>query len=111
MNASYLPAPLEWHPAYLDWDRTALIYWLNDRNSHYYRMPIPCGPRPIFAKTENTPFQDLDMRTLELVKHKAYGWAPYVGDPFIHMWFTAVDQFGRWIAGESWIEYLPEGYR
>ena len=106
---SYLPTPLEWHPAYREWDKTALIHWLNDPHSWYRRIPIPLRISFSALLADETDLMEMpEFKELMLTKHKMYGWAPYVGDPFIYMWFAAVDQFGRWIAGESWIEYLPD---
>lgn len=31
--------------------------------------------------------------------------APYVGEPFVYLWYTATDDYGRAVAGDCWIEY------
>jgi hypothetical protein len=91
------PAPLEWHPAYRD--KTWLIDWLNSRDGIYFRVPII----PELSVNSLEQIKDHEI----LTKQQAAGPAPYVGDPFIYVWFFVTDNLNRSIAGESWIEYLP----
>jgi hypothetical protein len=39
---------------------------------------------------------------------KAYGQAPWVGSPFVYMWWVAVDENDRWVAGPAWIQKIRE---
>jgi len=100
------PAPLEWHPAYREWERTGLIHWINEHDNYQYRIHVPFPLR--VNSWVNNPSEVDQWTELVLTKHKAYGWAPYVGKPFIYVWYVAIDQFNRWISGESWIEYLSD---
>ncbi|MGH3549020.1 MAG: hypothetical protein ACRDQU_13095 [Pseudonocardiaceae bacterium] len=105
MNRAELPpAPLEWHPFYRD--HTWLIDWLNGDPAYpniSMRLPI-CRPVGLWNLSQDPSV--LTDNTLLLTKDKAWGLAPYVGPPFVYMWYIAADQFGRAIAGESRIVYI-----
>lgn len=95
--------PLEWHPAYLD--KPWLMDWL-DRDDKSFSIQIPIyNRRGILAYWDSDPLT-LTPRIETLTKRKVGALAPYVGRPFIYVWFVATDSLGRSIAGESWIEYL-----
>ena len=98
-----LPTPMEWHPYYRD--KTYLWDWLNNSSLVTWIPVIPVlrinSPKPDPSRlTDNT---------LRLTKERAWNYAPYVGEPFIYMWYVATDQYGRSIAGESWRHYIPTG--
>lgn len=102
------PPPLEWHSFYCD--RTELIEWLNgspDYPAHEIRLTIPKSVRVDLDDYSTGPVELIELR---LKKHKAIGWAPYVGEPFVYAWNFATDQYGRVIAGESRIKYVNPGY-
>lgn len=51
---------------------------------------------------------DLPMHTL--TKEKAAGLAPYVGDPFMYVWYVATDELGRSVAGDAHIQYYSPSF-
>jgi len=108
------PMPLEWHPAYVD--KTYLIDWLDGvgRMGKMWDIQMMIAPRFNFASyTETGPpsVTAPPFKTRVLHRQKCWGPAPYVGDPFVYIWFAAVDELGRGIAGESHIEYIPDTTR
>ncbi len=100
-----IPAPLEWHPAYRD--RTWLIDWLEGKTAEYPadRILLPILPVLRLFERGLDPTYPQSAGTLVLTKRKAWGWAPYVGRPFVYVWYVATDDLGRSIAGESRIVY------
>lgn len=98
------PAPGECHPAYQDYPW--LRDWLNGAPgySDSYRMKIAMVPRlsldPIGGSAS-----ELDLPMHILTKEKAAGLAPYVGDPFMYVWYVATDELGRSVAGDAHIRY------
>lgn len=101
--------PLEWHPYYRN--RTHLLDWLegNDRSLPDDTIRIPIVSRRIYFSPEIEQ-SAMDMmpsyKVLTLTKHKAVGWAPYVGRPFVYVWYVGVDNLGRQIAGDLHILYM-----
>ena len=107
-----VPSPLEWHPAYAD--KTYLLDWLNEvgQIGKMWDIQIPVITSKFTAVAKNDASDittDIGWRTQILHRQKCWGPAPYVGQPFVYMWNAAVDELGRGIAGESRIEYLPNG--
>jgi len=104
--------PLEWHPAYAD--KTYLLDWLNGAGKYAQTWDIQMVVAPRFnlaSYTETGPSVTApSFKTRVLHRQKCWGPAPYVGDPFVYIWFAAVDELGRGIAGESHIEYIPNGW-
>lgn len=88
------PAPRTCDPYYED--KPHLVEWLEKGT-----------PRRFVFDTMNVQADLIELDQVVLQKHKAYGFAPYVGDPFVYMWRFATDQYGRSIAGEAHIHYLP----
>lgn len=103
-----LPAPGECHPAYQDmpWLRD----WLNDvpGSLRGYHVRVPYLRRRVFPfdLTENVNDVDPVFNTHTLTKEKAAGLAPYVGDPFVYVWYVATDELGRAVAGDAEVHYL-----
>ena len=95
------PAPLEWHPWYRG--MTYLLDWLEHGQQPNYLVPVP---RRVQISEGSGAYPD-NTACAVLAKRRAFGFAPYVGDPFIYTWWTATDQHGRSIASDSRIEYLP----
>ena len=95
------PAPLDWHPWYRD--KPWLLDWLERGQQHNYLVPVP---RQVRFGDGAGAYPD-NIACAVLAKHRAFGLAPYVGNPFIYTWWTATDQHGRSIASDSRIEYLP----
>jgi hypothetical protein len=106
-----VPMPMEWHPAYRD--KTWLLDWLECRGAYADKgvIVIPIMPRlrATFRAEDDDPF-DSSMRTLTLTRIKAGGPAPYVGNPFVYMWYCAYDELGRTIAGEAHIRYIDQPF-
>lgn len=50
-------------------------------------------------------------RMLTLVRKRAFGPAPWTGEPALYVWFTATDALGRHIAGESHLHRDPVPHR
>lgn len=101
------PAPLTIHPYYRRDDRMWLVDWLNDEAhpfGNYVRLPMPAPAALIWAPDE--AWAPTEQKCLLLTRQRAYGFAPYVGRPFVYVWNAASDQHGRWVAGERRIAYL-----
>jgi hypothetical protein len=102
-----VPAPMEWHPAYRD--KTWLWDWLERRGEfsdlNVIVLPVMPKLRAGFRSEDDSPDVP-SVRRLTLTRIKAWGPAPYVGDPFVYMWMCAYDELGRMIAGESHITYV-----
>lgn len=98
------PPPLECHPWYRN--RVDQLWaWLNGPEESITIAVTPAVTiRAYLEPQESDPG---GLRRLHLRKHRALGPAPYVGRPYRYVWNTAVDDNGRWIAGDSHIEYLP----
>lgn len=84
-----------------------ILGWLN---GHTYKdrqlliIAMPQSPSLENYNDENLP----PFTEIVLTKRRVWALAPYVGDPFVYMWYVATDPAGYQIAhGESWIEYLP----
>jgi hypothetical protein len=99
------PRPLYWHPWYRD--RTELLDWLNSSDYSPRIIPIPTAPRAVFwdIAEETYPTRPPSWTQLRLTKQRAFGLAPYVGEPFGYAWYVASDELGRSIAGEARIVY------
>lgn len=99
VEANRPPAPGEFHPYYED-HRQGLTNWLDDDVSrHSMLMPVA----PVFrliAEPIATPMV-WEPKTTRLQRQRAWGIAPYVGDPFVYTWWSASDEHGRWIAGSA----------
>jgi hypothetical protein len=94
------PDPREWHPFYSD--DPDLLDWLEDSgNTEVIFAADPAG------WLEESPTGDKPRRLI-LTKRKAWAPAPYVGRPFVYVWNCAVDDVGRWIAGEARIQYVED---
>ena len=104
---STAPPPLEWHPYYAS--HTYLIDWLNEVGD-FARHPEIRLPKIRSKNTyvyENEITTDIGWSEIVLHRVRCWGRAPYVGAPFIYVWNAAIDDYGRAIAGESTIHYLP----
>jgi hypothetical protein len=106
-----VPMPMEWNPAYRD--KTWLWDWLERRgayaNNNIIVLPIMPRLRAISRAEGDKPSEPFT-RTLTLTRIKAGGPAPYVGDPFVYMWYCAYDELGRTIAGEARIRYIDQPF-
>jgi hypothetical protein len=104
MAPKHPPPPLEWHPYYRD--RTWLLDWLNGDGSlgghNTLRIPVMA---PIRLPTPDALYPVEPMTSLTMTRYKAMGPAPYVGRPFVYVWWVGVDDYGRSIASDSRIAY------
>lgn len=97
------PAPRTWDPFYED--KRYLTEWLEgERRAQILTFDMPRWLDPDVPGAKPTHFE---VQQVVLQKRRAYGFAPYVGDPFVYVWRFATDQYGRSIAGEAHIHYLP----
>lgn len=96
------PAPLEWHPWYCG--KTYLLDWLAHGTQNTYLVPVP--RRRVQFVTELSAYPDAIV-CAALVKRRAAAPAPYIGNPFVYTWWAATDQYGRSIASDTQIRYLP----
>jgi hypothetical protein len=97
------PPPGECHPAYQDkpWARD----WLNGAafpGQHHLRIPVMT--RLSFDLTGGSA-NEPSVRERVLTKEKAAGLAPYVGNPFMYVWYVATDELGRSVSGDTQIHY------
>lgn len=100
------PPPLEWHPAYRG--KTWLLDWLEQTGPYadLYTIKLPVM-RPLKFTTAVEPEPDTIVdHVITMTRHKATGLAPYVGRPFVYLWYVGVDNLGRAIASDSHIAYL-----
>jgi hypothetical protein len=103
------PTPLEWHPFYQD--RAWLLDWLEGRGTYSgdsIRVPVMPRLHVSFTELEPDVIAQPTIRALTLTKQRAFGPAPYVGQPFAYVWPCAVDELGRAIAGDAKIVYLDQ---
>lgn len=97
--------PLEWHPAYdgNPW----LLDWLNDRGPFAGRDTIkvarPMSRRFPLIRSDALHPVDPIPEPFVLTRRRAWGRAPYVGEPFHYEWWVGEDQLRRRIAGETQI--------
>jgi hypothetical protein len=103
------PPPLDCHPAYADmpWIRE----WVEGKSFKTQALRIPVIQRPRLEMIETDPFHPEILKQRMMERHKIWGIAPYVGDPFVYVWFCGVDDLGRHVCGDSEIHYLPLGYQ
>lgn len=105
------PAPLEWHPAYRD--RTWLLDWVEGRSSErpadriHLAVVEPLRFEPYDEAASVIPHK---IRSTCLMRHRAFGLAPYVGRPFRYEWFFADDELGRTIAGDVRVRHASPDY-
>jgi hypothetical protein len=96
------PPPGECHPAYRDYPW--LRDWLNGAafpGQHHLRIPVMPRLGAMMPYRLNEP----SVRERVLTKEKAAGLAPYVGDPFMYVWYVATDELGRSVSGDAQIHY------
>lgn len=103
------PPPGECHPAYQD-----MMSWLRDwlNGSPRYppdRVQVPFTQRLNLTLTGSSAHEPA-ISTHILIKEKAAGLAPYVGDPFVYIWYVATDELGRSVAGDAKIRYLDRPF-
>lgn len=101
------PPPLDCHPAYADkpWVRD----WVSGKQPQYntYQLHVPIRQSPRLEYVEADPSRPEVINRLTMQRHKAFGAAPYVGDPFVYVWWVGVDNLGRHVCSDSAIHYLP----
>lgn len=92
------------HPAYRE--MTWLRDWLNGTVlPGQQRVDVPRVPRLNPTLTGHWDVEpQISRHTLH--KKKAAGLAPYVGDPFVYVWYVGTDELGRSVAGDAMIRYL-----
>lgn len=96
------PDALDWHPWYRD--KTWLLDWLESED--FTDLAVRARPVMRFRHFDpDVPITAAPKGESLLRKRIAIGPAPYVGRPFLYEWYTATDQYGRSIAGESRIVY------
>ena len=103
-----LPAPGTWDPAY-EALRPFLEAWLSEEAERTGSTQVVYEDDPT---TVVGNIEDWDMRHVSVprVVHrfKLVAPAPYVGRPFVYVWYCAKDDLGRVMCGEAFIKYLPE---
>jgi hypothetical protein len=100
-----VPAPLEWHPAYRD--KTWLLDWLNTQSTDVIQLPTATSPW--YSPAGDEMIAPTVTNVITLTKHRCWGRAPYVGDPFVYVWTVGVDSAGRTIASDSVRQPVPHG--
>lgn len=96
-HAGEAPSPGHWHP-YYEPHRQWLTNWLDHESSWQVRIPVPPSQRGLFEPTSNP--MDLISKIVVLARRRAYGM-PYPGGPATCTYWTAVDEYGRWIASRT----------
>jgi hypothetical protein len=98
------PPPLSWHPFYRG--KTWLIDWLNGKSDlPEWDIVLPVFNRPMLFTETEPDLMAPTVRTMRMTKRRAWGPAPWVGQPFHYEWNIGTDELGRHIAGESRIVY------
>lgn len=96
-QAGEAPRPGDWHPFY-EGQRQWLTNWLDHETSWSVRIPVPPSRRGLFEPAANP--MDLLSKIVVLTRRRAYGM-PYPGGPATCTYWTAVDDYGRWIASRA----------
>lgn len=99
-EANRPPMPGDWHP-YYEQHRRWLTHWLNNETSATVLIAITRPSRFTWPGEPLGPPSLGPSRRTQLRRQRAWGLAPYVGDPFVYVWWTASDDRGRWIAGDA----------
>jgi hypothetical protein len=89
-------APGEVHPAYAE-DADLIRRWLAKPQHDVIYLPYSS---PLYADTDPAPIAP-ELRKHILTLRKAAGPAPYVGCPFIYVWYVAEDELGRMVAADD----------
>jgi hypothetical protein len=96
-----LPArpPLYCDPFYANklWARD----WVAGRGQYdptRIKIPVEQAPSATLGGYE-------DYQVITLIRHKCAGMAPYVGEPFMYVWYMGIDDYGRSICSDSEIVY------
>lgn len=98
------PTPLECHPYYRGSNYDHLKRMLfDDLRPTNVKFPVSHRPNPTI-EVDTT----ISLQRLVLTKRKVLGLAPFVGKPFVYIWYVATDQYGRSIASDSHIHYIDE---
>lgn len=93
------------HPAYRE--MTWLRDWLNGTPGYPHdRVEVAMMPRLTLEMIVDSSYPDAHIRRHTLHKEKAAGLAPYVGEPFVYIWYVGTDELGRSVAGDATIKYL-----
>lgn len=66
--------------------------------------------RPVVELRASSTYPETSYVCHILRKEKAAGLAPYVGDPFVYIWYVATDELGRSVAGDAKIRYLDRPF-
>ena len=98
------PPPTETHPAYAG----IQVPLGRDDGFADFRLPIVRSVQTSFNEPPDPMGPGAEIRVLTV--KRCCGPAPYAGRPFAYHWKVAVDDLGRAIVGDSWIEYLPKYY-
>lgn len=99
-----VPMPGTFHPFY-EAERTLIAEWLND-DGHPFgdHMLITRRREPTVYVTDPSPVVDLNHDEL---RRRRYGApAPYVGRPYMLVWWAATDKLGRAVAGRARARFL-----
>lgn len=89
------------HPAYAG--REDLRDWLLHGPYRDIKIPAARSLRAFDDDPLEPVTESIIIRTM--TRRKAWGYAPYVGRPFVYVWPVGVDDLGRHISGPSAIVY------
>lgn len=106
------------YPGYVDpfyEDRPWIQEWVTDPgpsySSHILRIREPSSPAWMSHVFDPDPQPVMTFREIIMYRHRCWGAAPYVGDPFHYEWWVGVDDVGRQVASvEACIVYEPYPY-
>jgi hypothetical protein len=86
---------------------TWLRDWLNgDVYPRQDRVKVAMTHRPASLVSLLHAYPETSYGYHILRKEKAAGLAPYVGEPFVYIWFVGTDELGRSVAGDATIQPL-----
>lgn len=109
-DQSWPPAPSTEHP-WMERHAGFVRDWMTDDSHYNVMLPVQPPRHRFFAMGMDAPIEPAVNDKVRLDIHRTFDLAPYVGEPFVWMWKYAADQYGRWVAGESWAEPIPPGVR
>lgn len=92
------PPPGHIHPWYAD--KPWIHDWVTGKPPYCstdHRLKVPIMHRPNLSYESSSP----DLHTITMDRHKAAGVAPYVGTPFMYVWYVGVDTLGRQVCSEA----------
>jgi hypothetical protein len=109
------PPDTPMHPGYVDpfyEDRPYVQEWVTEPGPNFsqtaLRIPLIHVPSALYVESLSP---QLSFQEIVMYRHRCWGPAPYVGEPFHYEWWVGVDDQSRQVASkEAHIVYEPYPY-